>query len=119
MDVMIEYQLCLGCGMCAKVCPGGFGITEGRPFVLDPEAPCISDAAERCPSNAIRIEGSTKAPESAGLSRPVNQPGRGLGQGLGRGESRARGLGRGMGRGLGRGPRDGRGSGRGGGGRGR
>lgn len=60
MTVTIDATRCIGCGMCACAAPGVFRIDGKVSAVLRPpesaEASRVSDAANGCPVNAIRIQ---------------------------------------------------------------
>ncbi|MCD6218470.1 ferredoxin [bacterium] len=106
----VDKSKCIGCGVCANICPDGFEIIDGKAVVKNPNLPCINDAMASCPAGAIISEVTSDA---------SGQASQGQGTGMGFGSGTGRGLGRGTGRGLGKGPRDGRGQGRSGRGRGR
>ncbi|MER6084014.1 ferredoxin [Streptomyces sp. NPDC013157] len=63
MKVSVDADVCYGSGECAFRAPGVFGFEDGYGFVLpgreEPgdEDELIRDIAERCPSQAIRIDG--------------------------------------------------------------
>lgn len=101
----IDENLCVGCGTCADLCPGGFEMKNGKSVVKDQSASCISKAMSACPVGAIKpdTEKGTIGQTQSTVPPKVSGTGRGMG--------------RGKGKGLGLGPRDGRGQGRGGGGR--
>jgi len=99
----INKDKCIGCAICANICPEGIEIVNGKAEIKDKNASCLKEAARACPQSAI----------SVGDGGESNEDDYGTGRGTGTG----RGMGAGRGRGLGRGPRDGRGQGRGGGGR--
>ena len=116
MKPKIDVSRCVGCGICASICPEGIEIADGKSRIKDENADCLEDAAKACPRNAIVLD------ESQGQSRFIGnenfERGMGQGRGFGGGMGQGRGMGAGRGRGMGIGPRDGRGRGRGGGGRG-
>lgn len=105
--VRIDETGCVGCGICANICPEGIEIAGGKARIKNENAECLKDAANACPRGAI-ILGGEKAE-----SNKEDSINKGFNQGFGSGQGR----GMGAGRGLGIGPRDGRGRGRGGGGR--
>jgi ferredoxin len=61
MEVMVDRELCIGCGNCAEVCPAVFFLNEdiGKSEVIDPEAceyvGCCEAAEENCPVEAITL----------------------------------------------------------------
>ncbi len=113
----INKNKCIGCAICANICPAGIEMVNGKAEIKDENASCLKDAARACPQNAISI-GDGEEESNEGDRNPDLNPNYGTGKGIGMGQGTGRGIGAGTGRGLGRGPRDGRGQGRGGGGRG-
>ncbi|MEU2774402.1 ferredoxin [Streptomyces sp. NPDC007162] len=68
MKVSVDADVCYGSGECAFRAPAVFGFEDGYGFVLPGRAESggpgepgddelIRDIAERCPSQAIRIDG--------------------------------------------------------------
>ncbi len=109
----IDKERCVGCGICAGMCPDGIEMRDGKAEIKNDKVGCLRDAAESCPQRAILLDD-----KGAGNSDTNRDSGRDYGQGgWGQGSGQGRGMGSGRGRGLGRGPRDGRGRGMGGGGR--
>lgn len=108
MKARIDKTRCVGCALCADICPNGIRMIDGKAEIKDENAGCLKDAANECPQEAIILNGEdSKNKIDKTFDQNYRQNG-GAGQG--------RGMGAGKGRGLGRGPRDGRGGGRGGGG---
>lgn len=59
MVVKVNPDECIGCGVCAQICPEVFQFDEqaGKAKVVKPEgADCASEAAESCPVSCITIE---------------------------------------------------------------
>lgn len=61
MKVSIDPELCYGSGDCAYRLPSVFTVVDGFGAVLpgrsdSGEDPRVREAAEKCPSQAIRIE---------------------------------------------------------------
>ena len=60
MTVTVDQARCIACGMCAYAAPGVFRVEGKASAVLrEPEAEeagRVSDAANGCPVNAIRIQ---------------------------------------------------------------
>jgi ferredoxin len=59
--VVVDEDLCIGCGQCEEICPAVFFLDEeiGKSRVIDPEAcefvGCCEAAAENCPVDAITV----------------------------------------------------------------
>ncbi|BBE30748.1 ferredoxin [Tepiditoga spiralis] len=59
MKVFVEKETCIGCGVCENLCPDAFAIQDdGKAVAIEgaSEAPCVQDAADSCPVQAIIIE---------------------------------------------------------------
>jgi NAD-dependent dihydropyrimidine dehydrogenase PreA subunit len=56
----LQYQvdLCIGCAVCAEVCPHGVFMMDGRLAVLANQEDCMECGAcqVNCPTGAIRVE---------------------------------------------------------------
>ena len=47
---------CIGCGACVSICPDGFEMGDnGKSHVKNGDAPCVKDAANSCPVQAIEL----------------------------------------------------------------
>lgn len=59
--VIIDEELCIGCGRCEEICPAVFHLNEskGKSDVIDADAcefvGCCEAAAENCPVEAISL----------------------------------------------------------------
>jgi len=56
--VKVDQGTCIGCGACAATCPSVFEMKDdGKAHVksgADESAPCVKDAIEGCPVDAIK-----------------------------------------------------------------
>jgi ferredoxin len=62
MRVIVDEDICIGCGRCEEICPAVFHVSEisGKSQVIDEEAceytGCCEAAEENCPVDAITVE---------------------------------------------------------------
>ena len=61
MKIVIDEELCSGCGLCEETCPDTFILDEEIARVIgsdftEEEEECCREAAENCPEEAIKIE---------------------------------------------------------------
>ena len=55
----VDHELCIGCGVCAELCPEVFEIRDEKSCVIGPEKCNTCDceeAAASCPVEAIEFE---------------------------------------------------------------
>ena len=61
MKVIVDADACTGCGLCAETCPAVFEMADdvakvkADPVPADAEG-CAKEAADDCPSEAIKVE---------------------------------------------------------------
>jgi len=62
MKAIVDKELCSGCGLCAETCPDLFEMgdddipkVKATPVQAKDEG-CAKEAAEGCPSEAIKLE---------------------------------------------------------------
>lgn len=62
MTPRVEEDLCIGCELCADICPNVFEMgSDGLSHVIDDdpaeaEHDCVQEAADVCPTDAIILE---------------------------------------------------------------
>lgn len=95
--VRVDEERCVGCGICAKVCPEGFEIVNGIARIKNDKESCLQEAAGACPRGAIML--GQKDGVGVGSTQGFGGLGRGAGRGMGR--VAGRGMGGGGNRGMG------------------
>jgi ferredoxin len=52
--IKVDKEKCIGCGACEAVCPQVFKLKNEKAEVkAQKNLPCVQDAIESCPTNAI------------------------------------------------------------------
>lgn len=52
--VKVNKEKCIGCGACTSICSSVFEMKDGKAKVKSQEdKPCVKEAIESCPVNAI------------------------------------------------------------------
>lgn len=56
--VSVDKEKCIGCGSCAAACEGVFEMSDGKAHVKKgkekSKEPCVKEAVEMCPVDAIK-----------------------------------------------------------------
>ena len=56
--VSVDKETCIGCGACVSVCENVFEIKDNKAVIKKGQekskAPCVKDAIDSCPVNAIK-----------------------------------------------------------------
>ncbi len=56
MTIKVDQEKCVGCGMCAGLCPEVFAMAEtGKAKVIGSNEDCAKEAANSCPVEAISV----------------------------------------------------------------
>jgi ferredoxin len=116
--IRVNINKCIGCGVCANICPAGIVIENSVAVIKDQSAACLNEAVRACPTHALVVDTAnnqeittnrtTPVPKSSSGSqgssydqnRSFNNSAKGAAGGMGRGSS-GWGRGRNQGRGLG------------------
>lgn len=55
--VSVDKDKCIGCGSCVALCDGNFEMKDGKAEAKKAisDLPCNQDAADTCPTQAIKI----------------------------------------------------------------
>ncbi len=62
MEVKVDQDLCISCGLCVSSCPEVFSWNDDEKATADSKAvseeneDCVKDAADGCPTDAIETE---------------------------------------------------------------
>ena len=69
-EVKIDVDVCIGCGVCVKKCPGGFELNDNmKAQARDHNAPCVKEAADACPVGAIEVIGEIVPSDAPAVAR--------------------------------------------------
>ncbi|MFZ4648651.1 MAG: ferredoxin [Patescibacteria group bacterium] len=56
MSIKVNQETCVGCGMCAGLCPEVFAMADdGKSKVIGNNIDCAKEAAAACPVEAITV----------------------------------------------------------------
>lgn len=60
MSATVNHDLCIGCGICANICPGVFEMRDDMKSYIIEESSCevegcCQQAADACPVQAIEV----------------------------------------------------------------
>ncbi len=66
MKARIDKNKCIGCSVCANICPEGIELVVGKASIKNENAECLKDAANSCPIGSIIIkDGEDKETETS------------------------------------------------------
>lgn len=62
VKIVVDKEKCIGCGLCASICEEVFEMgKDGKAFVkAQKDIPCVKEALESCPVEAISENGTQK-----------------------------------------------------------
>jgi len=98
MKAKVVQSRCVGCAICANICPTGIDVMNGKATIKDENAECLKDAANACPSGAIILGDEQEFNNQGNANLPFN-PGFSQGRGMGGGRRGGRGMDKRRGRG--------------------
>ena len=76
MEVKIDEESCIGCGLCVRECPDGFELNDDmKAEVKNPDVPGIKEGAEACPVGAITVEGEVIEAPKQEKEAPIEKRG--------------------------------------------
>ncbi len=79
MKARVDESKCIGCGICASICPEGIEMVNGKAKIKNENIDCLKDAARDCPRNSIIIDGNEKGEDNSVNIRTGFGRGRGMG----------------------------------------
>jgi len=54
--VKVDRDKCIGCGLCASLCPEVFELKNGKSHVKNPKGKCnLKEVVDSCPAQAISV----------------------------------------------------------------
>ena len=74
---------CVGCGVCANICPDGIEMVDKKAKIKNEKADCLKNAADACPRNAILLNEENSGDKEADNKSAGFGQGRGMGRGSG------------------------------------
>lgn len=62
VKIVVNKHKCIGCGLCSTLCPEVFALgKDGKAYVkAQKDIPCVKEAIESCPAEAISENGAKK-----------------------------------------------------------